>query len=74
VVLKNKGIINHEDLYTYLKQKIAYFMVPRYYEFKDVLSDEPTIKIKIFTLKNEWEEEEIRRKTWDANIKDFISK
>ena len=72
VVLKEGSNLSYEDLYNYLIQNMAFFMVPRYIEFKQQLPMSSNLMIQKFVLKNEWESNKIKRSTWDAQIKDLI--
>ncbi|MHA1143506.1 MAG: AMP-binding protein [Candidatus Helarchaeota archaeon] len=74
VVLKEKGILNHEDLYNYLLRVVVYYMVPRYIEFKEKLPKTADERIRKFILKEEMTRKEVRRNTWDAFTKDFLKK
>ena len=47
-------------------------MVPRYIEFKETLPKSSNLTVQKFILKKEWESNEIKCKTWDAQIKDII--
>jgi len=73
VVLKEKNAIRHEELYNYLRTKMAYFLVPRYIEFKEKLPKTLCEQIKKLLLKEEWEENNIKVNTWDANINGFLT-
>ena len=70
VVLKKRSNFSHEDLYNFIVQSMAFYMVPRYIEFKQQLPRSGNLQIQKFLLKNEWER--TKRNTWDAHIKDLI--
>ena len=70
VVLKEGSNLSYEDLYNYLLKNMAFFMVPRYIEFKKELPRSTNLMIQKFLLKQEWEHNKIN--TWDAQIKDLI--
>ena len=72
--LREEGLIDHEALFNYLSENLAYFMVPRYIEFKKQLRADVTQYINKYYLKEEFNDEDVRRKTWDALKKDFIMK
>lgn len=72
VVLKEGSNLSYEDLYNYLIKNIAFFMVPRYIEFKKELPRSNNLMIQKFVLKQEWERNNIKTNTWDAHIKDLI--
>ncbi|MFX1238325.1 MAG: AMP-binding protein, partial [Promethearchaeota archaeon] len=74
VVLKDKSTLSFENLYDYLIQNMASFMVPRYIEFKRQLPKSSNSSIQKFVLKKEWERNNIKKNTWDAQIKDIIQK
>ncbi|MGQ4876319.1 MAG: AMP-binding protein, partial [Promethearchaeia archaeon] len=73
-IVKPGAKITHKEFYDYLNQNMAYFMVPRYIEFKDELPKTATERVKKYLLKEEWVKEKTKRNTWDAKIKDFILK
>jgi len=71
VVVPKKGEkMTPEEILDFMKKKTAYFMLPRYIEFKteEEFTDYKTAteRIKKFKLKNEWNNEEILKKTWDG--------
>lgn len=72
VVLKEGSNLSHEDLYNFLIQNMAFFMVPKYIEFKQQLPRSSNLLIQKFVLKKEWERNKVKRNTWDAQIKDLI--
>ena len=51
---------------------MAFFMVPRYIEFKEKLPKSSNLMIQKFILKKEWELNEIKKMTWDSQLKDII--
>jgi hypothetical protein len=51
---------------------MAFYMVPRYIEFKENLSKSSNLMIQKFILKKEWELNEIKKMTWDSQLKDII--
>ena len=72
IVLREDGIIDHEALFNYFSENLAYFMVPRYIEFKKQLRADVTEYINKYYLKEEFNNREVRKNTWDSHIKDFI--
>ena len=75
VVLKHgkQKKLSHEELADYFNRNLAYFMVPRYIEFKDTLERTPTEQIKKFILKKEWDEITIKKVTWDQKLEKFCA-
>ena len=71
VVLKNE--LSYEELADYLNRNLAYYMVPRYIEFKETLERTPTEQIKKFILKKEWDDIEIKKITWDQKLERFCA-
>jgi len=71
VVLKNN--LSHEEIAEYFNKNLAYYMVPRYIEFKDTLAKTPTEQIKKFILKKEWDDIEIKKATWDQKLDRFCA-
>ncbi len=72
VVLKEGSNLSHEGLYNFLIQNMAFFMVPRYIEYKQQLPRSSNLMIQKFALKKEWESNKTKKSTWDAQIKDLI--
>ncbi len=73
VVLKRNKTLSHEELFNYLSEKLAFNMVPRYIEFKNSLR-KSSERIKKYRLKEEWDQEDVKRNTWDAIKKGLILK
>jgi len=71
VVLNKGGSISHQEYHNYLRLNLAHYMVPRYIEFKKRLRV-LTGRIKKFQLRNEWQDEEYRKNTWDSRLNDFM--
>jgi len=61
VVLKEGEKLKPEELIAYLEDRLAYFAVPRYVEFRDSLPKTPTDKVEKYKLK----EQGITDATWD---------
>ncbi|TXT63518.1 MAG: hypothetical protein BAJALOKI1v1_710013 [Promethearchaeota archaeon] len=72
VDLKKEGSITHEALYNYLRENLAYFMVPRFIEFKPQLRNNITEYINKTNLKEEWNSDMCKKKTWDTHTNNFI--
>ena len=72
IVLKNKQTITHEEFSNYLFQNMAYYLVPKYIEFKDQFPKNGNGLIKKFILRKEWESENSKRNSWDTEKKNFI--
>jgi carnitine-CoA ligase len=64
VVLQPNKYLKPEKLIEYLNDRIPYFMVPRYIEYKESLPKTPTNKIKKVELRNEG----ITSVTWDREL------
>ena len=71
VELQNKNGLSHKDLFNYFNNNLAYYMVPRYIEFKENLSKTATEQINKNTLKKEWNDLDTKKKTWDAKTGKF---
>ncbi|MFX1297051.1 MAG: AMP-binding protein, partial [Promethearchaeota archaeon] len=71
-VIKKGATINHQSFYQFLTENLAYFMVPRYIEFKKELPKNDNELIKKFILKKEWGDIQIRKKTYDVKIQNFL--
>lgn len=66
-VTTQKGAkITQKEFYDFLKQNLAYFMVPRYIEFKDELPKNANEFVQKFILRKEWESGESQKNTYDA--------
>ena len=71
-VLKKGTSLKHEELYNYLVQFLAYYMVPRYFEFIPALPMSSSGQVKKFILKERWDSQKARNITWDSQLKDFM--
>ncbi|MBN1802243.1 MAG: AMP-binding protein [Candidatus Lokiarchaeota archaeon] len=71
VVFKENETLSHEAFHNYLKLHLAHYMVPRYLEFKDRLRI-LTGRIKKYLLRQEWEDESVRARTWDSYTRSFV--
>ena len=61
IVLKPREKLEPEELMKFCEERLAYFMIPRYVEFKEDLPRTPTGKVEKYKLK----EECIISRTWD---------
>jgi crotonobetaine/carnitine-CoA ligase len=61
IVLKAREKLEPEELMKFCEDRLAYFMIPRYLEFKEDLPRTPTGKVEKYKLK----EEGITSRTWD---------
>ncbi len=68
-VIKKGASITYEDFYNFLKQNLAYFMVPRYIEFKEELPQNANGFVQKFILKKEWENENNKKNVYDVKAK-----
>ena len=75
VVLKDEMShkLTHEELAQYFNRNLAYYMVPRYIEFKETLAKTATEQIMKFILKKEWDDAEIKKATWDQKSQKFCA-
>ncbi|MFX0024519.1 MAG: AMP-binding protein [Candidatus Hermodarchaeota archaeon] len=65
-VTKKKANLAPNELYDFLKQNLAYFMVPRYIEFKEEMPKNANEFIQKFILQKEWETGKNSDKIYDA--------
>jgi len=65
-VIKKRAKITPKEFYDFLKQNLAYFMVPRYIEFKKDLPKNANEFIQKFILRKEWEIGESQKNTYDV--------
>jgi crotonobetaine/carnitine-CoA ligase len=61
VVLKQDETLSPEELIAFCNDRMAYFAVPRYVEFKESLPKTPTARVEKYKLR----EEGITKETWD---------
>ncbi|MBX3276958.1 MAG: AMP-binding protein [Acidobacteria bacterium] len=61
VVLKPGMQVGHEELIRFCEARMAYFMVPRFVEFKDALPKNPSQRIEKYKLRAEG----VNAATWD---------
>ncbi|MFX1310757.1 MAG: AMP-binding protein [Promethearchaeota archaeon] len=67
-VFQKGASITHKEFYNFLKQNLAYFMVPRYIEFKDELPKNANELIQKFILRNEWKLGKSLKTTYDTTV------
>ncbi|TFG22287.1 MAG: hypothetical protein EU533_04440, partial [Promethearchaeota archaeon] len=72
IVLKQNRTLSHREFHYYLTENLAYYIVPRYIEIKDRLRSSSE-RIKKYKLREEWFSKNIREKTWDSQVKDFLN-
>ncbi|MFX0003790.1 MAG: AMP-binding protein [Promethearchaeota archaeon] len=65
-VVKKNEKITPKEFYDFLRQNLAYFMVPRYIEFKKDLPKNANEFVQKFILKKEWETGKSQENTYDA--------
>lgn len=65
-VIQKGASITPKEFYNYLEQNLAYFMVPRYIEFKEILPKNANELIQKFILRKEWESGKSLKNTYDA--------
>jgi crotonobetaine/carnitine-CoA ligase len=61
VVLKEGGRLDPADLLRFCEERMAYFMVPRFVEFRAALPKTPTQRVEKYKLQAEGH----RPETWD---------
>ena len=61
IVLREGAKLAYEELIHYCEDRMAFFAVPRYIEFKDILPKTPTQRIEKYKLIQEG----VNEKTWD---------
>jgi crotonobetaine/carnitine-CoA ligase len=71
-VIKEGASISHKELHEYLKENLAYFMVPRYIEFKKELPKNANELVQKYMLEKEWENETEKKNTYDTLTHNFI--
>lgn len=72
VVLKAGEVVSPEELHAFCRDKMSYFMVPRYVEIREALPKTSTQRIQKFVLKEEgtagtWDSELYRKNTRKLN-------
>jgi crotonobetaine/carnitine-CoA ligase len=72
VRIKNDTDLTYEDLHSYLKQNLAYFMVPRFMEYKRTLPKNANDLVQKFILREEWHTKESKMNSYDTHLKKMI--
>jgi len=67
-VIKKGANLTPNEFYDFLKQNLAYFMVPRYIEFKKELPKNAVEFIQKFILREEWNNAKSQKNTFDAKV------
>lgn len=70
---RKKDSISYSDFQSYLKQNLAYFMVPRFIEIRESLPMNANNLVKKYVLKQEWQNKEMRKSTYDSKLKKVVS-
>ncbi len=65
-VIKKGAEITPKEFYDFLKQNLAYFMVPRYIEFRKELPKNANEFVQKFILRKEWDIGKSQKNTYDA--------
>ncbi|MFX1329053.1 MAG: AMP-binding protein [Promethearchaeota archaeon] len=71
-VVKKDTDLKYNDFHYYLKENLAYFMVPRFIEFKEQLPKNLNELVQKFILKEEWEDKSLRNNTFDTIEQKFL--
>ncbi|TXT58050.1 MAG: hypothetical protein BAJALOKI2v1_460011 [Promethearchaeota archaeon] len=72
-VRRGKNLLNYQEFHSFLKENLAYFMVPRFIEFREELPQNANGFVQKFILKEEWKNSASRRNTYDMESKQFIN-
>ncbi|TFF97237.1 MAG: hypothetical protein EU547_04855 [Promethearchaeota archaeon] len=72
VKVKEEGTVSCSEFHSYLKENLAYFMVPRYIELRKELPKNANEFVQKFILKEEWEEKNSKYNTYDAKLQKFL--
>ncbi len=64
-VIHKGASITHKEFCKFLQQNLAYFMVPRYIEFREELPKNANELIQKFILRNEWSSGKSLKNTYD---------
>jgi crotonobetaine/carnitine-CoA ligase len=71
--VKKEHNLSYQDFHSYLKENLAYFMVPRFIQFKEKLPKNDNGFVQKFRLINEWQDDNIKIKTFDTELNDVIT-
>ena len=66
IKLKYGESLSHQDFFAYLKKNLAFFMVPRYIEFRKTLPKTALGRIKRSVLKDDWNKKNDVKNIWDS--------
>ncbi|MFW9827474.1 MAG: AMP-binding protein [Candidatus Thorarchaeota archaeon] len=72
VVIKKGASLSYENLHNYFKENLAYYMVPRYYEFKEELPKNANGLVQKYILIEEWNSKKLSKKVYDVNSKTYL--
>ncbi|PWK91922.1 crotonobetaine/carnitine-CoA ligase [Fulvimonas soli] len=61
IVIRENHTLTHEELFHWCRDRLPYFALPRYIEFRDALPRNPVGRVLKYTLR----EEGVTPKTWD---------
>ncbi|MFX1390648.1 MAG: AMP-binding protein [Promethearchaeota archaeon] len=71
-VIKKDASISYESLHEYFKENLAYYMVPRYYEFKEELPKNTNGLVQKYILKEEWKNKKLHKNVYDIYSNDYL--
>ena len=66
IILKKNSLLTPEEIISWCKERLAYFKIPRYIEFRERLPKTSTQKIQKHVLKNE--NKSSNENTWDRTL------
>jgi len=71
-VIKKGTSLSYESLNDYLKENLAYYMVPRYYEFKEELPKNAYGLVQKYLLVEEWNNKKLLKNIYDITSKTYL--
>ena len=71
-VIKKEASLSYDSLHNYLKENLAFFMVPRYYEFKEELPKNAYGLVQKYLLIEEWQNKQLMKNVFDIKSKNFL--
>ncbi|MFX1445267.1 MAG: AMP-binding protein [Promethearchaeota archaeon] len=71
-VVKKDKKLKYSDFHYFLNENLAYFMVPRFIEFKEELPKNINELVLKFILKQQWEDITLRKNTYDSIEQKFL--
>mgnify|MGYP006277355793 CR=1 FL=1 len=71
-IIKNERPLSLSEFLSYLKENLAYFMVPKYIELTSELPKNANEFVQKFILKERWKEGEPKENTYDTKLQQFI--